>query len=138
MYQRYFSFHAVFGTVGGVLLITALLVDALRETTPCYCVWALVAAGVAAFSVSLLFYKKILWEIQRRGLISRRQARLTLGTYLLVVPVLLCMMGFKAEAPWIAIGYLGLTILAGSERVNRHLKSYCGILDGRQEQGTDH
>ena len=138
MYQRYFSLHAVFGTVGGVLLITALLVDALRETTPCYCVWALVAAGVAAFSVSLLFYKKILWEIQRRGLISRRQARLTLGIYMLAVLVLLCIMVFKIVVPWIAIGYLVLTIFTGADRVNRRLKSYCGILDGRQEQGTDH
>lgn len=137
MYQRYFRLHAVFGTVGGVLLLAALLVS-LRKAAPCYCIWELSAAGAAAYAVSLLFYKKILWEIQRRGLISRRQARLTLGTYLLVVPVLLCMMVFKAEAPWIAIGYSGLTILAGSERVNRHLKSYCGILDGRQEQGTDH
>ena len=137
MYQRYFSLHAVFGTVGGVLLLAALLVS-LWKAAPCYCIWALSAAGAAAYAVSLLFYKKILRAARRRGLISRRQARLTLGTYLLVVPVLLCMMGFKAEAPWIAIGYLGLTILAGSERVNRHLKSYCGILDGRQEQGTDH
>ena len=136
MYQRYFSLHAVFGTVGGVLLLAALLVS-LRKAAPCYCIWELSAAGAAAYAVSLLFYKKILRAARRRGLISRRQARLTLGTYLLVVPVLLCMMGFKAEAPWIAIGYLGLTILAGSERVNRHLKSYCGILDGRQEQGTD-
>ena len=136
MYQRYFSLHAVFGTVGGVLLLAALLVS-LRKAAPCYRIWALSAAGAAAYAVSLLFYKKILRAARRRGLISRRQARLTLGTYLLVVPVLLCIMGFKAEAPWIAIGYLGLTILAGSERVNRHLKSYCGILDGRQEQGTD-
>ena len=137
MYQRYFSLHAVFGTVGGVLLLAALLVS-LRKAAPCYCIWELSAAGAAAYAVSLLFYKKILRAARRRGLISRRQARLTLGTYLLVVPVLLCMMVFKAEAPWIAIGYSGLTILAGSERVNRHLKSYCGILDGRQEQGTDH
>ena len=137
MYQRYFRLHAVFGTVGGVLLLAALLVS-LRKAAPCYCIWELSAAGAAAYAVSLLFYKKILRAARRRGLISRRQARLTLGTYLLVVPVLLCMMVFKAEAPWIAIGYSGLTILAGSERVNRHLKSYCGILDGRQEQGTDH
>ena len=136
MYQRYFSLHAVFGTVGGVLLLAALLVS-LWKAAPCYRIWALSAAGAAAYAVSLLFYKKILRAARRRGLISRRQARLTLGTYLLVVPVLLCMMVFKAEAPWIAIGYSGLTILAGSERVNRHLKSYCGILDGRQEQGTD-
>ena len=137
MYQRYFRLHAVFGTVGGVLLLAALLVS-LRKAAPCYCIWELSAAGAAAYAVSLLFYKKILRAARRRGLISRRQARLTLGTYLLVVPVLLCMMVFKAEAPRIAIGYSGLTILAGSERVNRHLKSYCGILDGRQEQGTDH
>lgn len=136
MYQRYFRRYAVFGTVGGVLLIAALLAS-LKKAAPCYCVYALSAAGAAAYAVSLLFYWGILWAAQRRGLISRSQASLTLGTYLLVVPVLLCMMVFKAEAPWIAIGYLELTVLTGFQRVSRRLKSYCGILDGRQEQGTD-
>lgn len=131
MYLRYFRLYAVFGTVGGVLLVAALLVDALRETVPCYYVWALAAAGSAAFSVSLLFYKKMLWAAQRKGLISQRQAGLTLGIYLLVVPVLLYMMAFKTGVPWIAIGYLVLTILTGADRVNRQLKSYCVILDGR-------
>lgn len=81
--------------VGGVLLIAALMVKAFEKAAPCYCVWTLAAAGIAAVTVPLVFYRGILWAVQRMG----ADLPTDVGRYLLIVSALLCIMLFKTELP---------------------------------------